>query len=439
MSVINMINTIGMAVSLLIFVEVNTYLGTNVAGLELPFNENHNSHHKTAGRIEHGWINWHRHQARSSYHAHQHNSTSRPARSHNNNNQHNGSIDLNSITGVSSVHHHGDHNAEIPVSASEKFTAVAVAEYSGTRAVAYAGYNNNNQDQYAVYTTTIPSYTRHHSGRRVCTRSPSANNHYSGRQIRFVYTQVSASASASSFICCPGWSQVTRTSYGCNRPSATCVLPCHNGGVCGPHGKCNCPKGFTGNQCQLDIDECMTEKPCAQICKNLPGSYECHCRYGFQLQPDGQSCKKNDSDGTAFEARDLENDYGIVTSTRRPITASPRDTENEVSDGDTSKGYQVLLKRLTKLEKQFGKGKRRETEVAELNGKVNEAVEGVTELRLAAKNVLNFLRESFGPMRQQVYEMKNKLELERRRIDYLVQRFTEIDHKINLQRTDING
>lgn len=37
----------------------------------------------------------------------------------------------------------------------------------------------------------------------------------------------------------------------------------------------------------------MTEKPCAQICKNLPGSYECHCRYGFQLQPDGQSCKKN--------------------------------------------------------------------------------------------------------------------------------------------------
>lgn len=42
-----------------------------------------------------------------------------------------------------------------------------------------------------------------------------------------------------------------------------------------------------------DIDECMTEKPCAQICKNLPGSYECHCRHGFQLQPDGQSCKKN--------------------------------------------------------------------------------------------------------------------------------------------------
>lgn len=66
-------------------------------------------------------------------------------------------------------------------------------------------------------------------------------------------------------------------------------------------------------------------------------------------------------------------------------------------------------------------------------------MEGVTELRLAAKNVLNFLHESFGPMRQQVYEMKNKLELERRRIDYLVQRFTEIDHKINLQRTNING
>lgn len=30
-----------------------------------------------------------------------------------------------------------------------------------------------------------------------------------------------------------------------------------------------------------------------------------------------------DSDGTAFEARDLENDYGVTTSTRRPGDAKP--------------------------------------------------------------------------------------------------------------------
>ncbi|KAH0539177.1 hypothetical protein KQX54_001631 [Cotesia glomerata] len=451
-------------VSLLILVEVISYLGTNAAGLEFPFNQNYNSHDddddnnnnnnnsnnntrgSETGSFDHDWMNLHRHQTRSNYHRHQHNSTAKLAPSHNHH-QHNASIDRNSPSS-SSVYHlreydnninnNNNNNGKTVVSGSEKFTAVAVAEYSGTRAVAYAGYNNNNQDQYALHTTTpVPSYTRHHSGRRVCTRTPSVNHHYSSRQIRFIYTQVSA---ASSFICCPGWSQVTRTSYGCNRP--TCVAPCHNGGVCGPHGKCNCPKGFAGSQCQLDIDECMTEKPCAQICKNLPGSYECHCRYGFQLQPDGQSCKKNDSDGTAFEARDLENDYGIVTSTRRPITPSPRDTENEVNDGDASRDYEVILKRLTKLEKQFSRGKRRESEAAELNGRVNQAVEGVAELRLATKNVLHFLRETFEPVRQQVYEMKNKFELERRRIDYIVQRFTQIDHQLNQhknQRNDING
>lgn len=42
-----------------------------------------------------------------------------------------------------------------------------------------------------------------------------------------------------------------------------------------------------------DVDECLTEKPCAQFCRNLPGKYECYCRYGFQLQADGQSCRKN--------------------------------------------------------------------------------------------------------------------------------------------------
>lgn len=42
-----------------------------------------------------------------------------------------------------------------------------------------------------------------------------------------------------------------------------------------------------------DIDECVTEKPCDQLCRNLPGIYECYCRPGFQLQKDGQSCRKN--------------------------------------------------------------------------------------------------------------------------------------------------
>lgn len=43
----------------------------------------------------------------------------------------------------------------------------------------------------------------------------------------------------------------------------------------------------------IDIDECVTEKPCGQLCRNLPGTYECYCRAGFHLQQDGQSCRRN--------------------------------------------------------------------------------------------------------------------------------------------------
>lgn len=80
----------------------------------------------------------------------------------------------------------------------------------------------------------------------------------------------------------------------------------------------------------------------------------------------------------------------------------------------------------------FASGKKRDAETTELSSKVNEAVQGVGELRLAAKNVLHFLRESFGPVRQEVYDIKNKFELEQRRVDHLFQRLHEIHHRLNL-------
>lgn len=62
----------------------------------------------------------------------------------------------------------------------------------------------------------------------------------------------------------------------------------------------------------MDINECREEKPCDQSCFNTHGSYYCVCREGFQLQLDKQSCKKisisRNSEGDAFEAKDLEND-----------------------------------------------------------------------------------------------------------------------------------
>lgn len=72
--------------------------------------------------------------------------------------------------------------------------------------------------------------------------------------------------------------------------------------------------GYMGAHCELDIDECVNEKPCDQMCHNTDGSFYCTCRLGFILHSDRQSCKKIDpifgTDDTdiAFEAKDLEND-----------------------------------------------------------------------------------------------------------------------------------
>lgn len=90
---------------------------------------------------------------------------------------------------------------------------------------------------------------------------------------------------------------------------------CKNGGKCIKPDTCKCPSGYSGKYCEVEINECITEKPCDQLCFNTEGSYYCQCRDGFALQEDKQSCKKipshvNDVDH-AFEARDLEDDVDI--------------------------------------------------------------------------------------------------------------------------------
>ena len=60
--------------------------------------------------------------------------------------------------------------------------------------------------------------------------------------------------------------------------------PCRNGGVCeeGDNGPiCKC-RGFTGDTCTIDIDECMAA-PClnSATCINTIGSYTCACQHSF--------------------------------------------------------------------------------------------------------------------------------------------------------------
>ncbi|XP_011153397.1 latent-transforming growth factor beta-binding protein 4 [Harpegnathos saltator] len=309
--------------------------------------------------------------------------------------------------------------------------AVVMTEHGGTRAIAYAGYHGNHRHQareavtqsYQLIPTTAPTYTRHHPGRRVCTRqAPATSHHHRGRQIRLIlgYTELTPG-----FFCCPGWSQITHLSFGCNKP--TCLVPCLNGGICTSPGKCTCPKGYVGNQCQTDVDECATEKPCGQLCTNLPGSYRCHCRVGFQLQQDGQSCRRNDTtDENAFEARDLESDFHDNESTTRGPTTSSHDTENEV--GDDVQDYEIILKRLTKLEKQVARSRKRDTETSEMNTKVTLAVESVNEMRRTVENV--------QLMQQEVYDMRSKMkqyEAEMRKIQHLMNRVAELESRLRIR------
>jgi len=111
-------------------------------------------------------------------------------------------------------------------------------------------------------------------------------------------------------VCCSGYSGIhpdCRRKKQLNQapmPFIRCVLiaicspPCVNGGTCDAPSTCNCPAGWTGQDCSsgkyklvmirmscnssTDINECASDTPpCGQICTNTLGSYQCSCRNGY--------------------------------------------------------------------------------------------------------------------------------------------------------------
>ncbi|XP_076436572.1 epidermal growth factor-like protein 8 [Babylonia areolata] len=88
--------------------------------------------------------------------------------------------------------------------------------------------------------------------------------------------------------CCPGWKQSDPHDQTCSTP--VCGQPCQNGGKCVAPDTCQCPDGWSGPQCQNDVDECEGQNKCQQVCQNLPGSYECSCQDGFKIAEDNTSC-----------------------------------------------------------------------------------------------------------------------------------------------------
>ncbi|XP_072322794.1 protein kinase C-binding protein NELL1-like isoform X5 [Scyliorhinus torazame] len=86
---------------------------------------------------------------------------------------------------------------------------------------------------------------------------------------------------------------------------AFCEGGCRNGGSCVAPQMCSCPPGFTGNGCQIDIDECaggIIQCHEHARCVNLPGWYHCECRAGYHDNGSysftGETCIDIDECGT---------------------------------------------------------------------------------------------------------------------------------------------
>lgn len=78
-------------------------------------------------------------------------------------------------------------------------------------------------------------------------------------------------------------------------PPPVCDLVCQNGGT--PNtvncSQCTCPAGYTGSNCETDIDECSIPEYCVNgTCTNSVGGYDCQCLEGY----DGDKCDVNIDD-----------------------------------------------------------------------------------------------------------------------------------------------
>lgn len=50
-------------------------------------------------------------------------------------------------------------------------------------------------------------------------------------------------------------------------------------------GRCSCRRGYIGNSCELDLDECSSDLHIchtSSICFNMPGWYYCQCKTGYK-------------------------------------------------------------------------------------------------------------------------------------------------------------
>ena len=91
--------------------------------------------------------------------------------------------------------------------------------------------------------------------------------------------------------------RLTQTVLLLNISLVDCVLECQNGNLSLPDCTCQCNAGFTGSECETNIDDCLPN-PCQNggNCSDGINMYTCMCAEDFE----GENC-------TDYNGRCLDN------------------------------------------------------------------------------------------------------------------------------------